>query len=60
LKNCFLTSGQPGEFDTTRTTTAAKTTVLASAISVLRDREAPCCLKRCYWRTGGAEPSIHF
>jgi hypothetical protein len=61
LKNCCLTSGQPGELETRRTMTTANTIVLASAMSVLRDDpEAPCGLKRCYLRIGGAEPSIHF
>ena len=35
LKKACLTAGQPGAFETTRTMTAAKTSVLASAISVL-------------------------
>ena len=59
LKNSRLTSGQPGAFETTRTTTTANTTVLASAISVLRRPEAPEALNGRYSRTGGADALIH-
>jgi hypothetical protein len=41
LKNWRCTSGQPRELDTASSTTSAKTTVLASAIRVLRHPDAP-------------------
>jgi hypothetical protein len=60
LKKSRLTSGQPGQFETKSATTATNTTVLASAISVLRRPEAPEAFEQIQeeWINASAPPVL--